>query len=92
MMPALPTPTQRKVLQRLRTDEWQSFAKLNFVVGDRLSVRLVDRGWVERRCVGGAIELKLTTSGLEALRAKLPTRPQHAGKVPFPKPQVRPED
>ncbi len=70
MKPSLPTATQRTVLQRLRTDAWRSFAKMNVVVGDKLLDRLVTLGWIERRWEGGVLELKLTPPGLEALRAK----------------------
>jgi DNA-binding PadR family transcriptional regulator len=67
-----PTSTQRQILQRLRTDTWRSFTKLNIVVGSQLLDKLVANGWIERR-QGQKLELKLTETGLEALRAKIPT-------------------
>ncbi len=72
MKSSLPNATQRTVLQRLRTDVWRSFAKMNVVVGDKLLYRLISRGWVERRWEAGVLELKLTAEGLDALRAKIP--------------------
>jgi hypothetical protein len=90
MTDSLPNASQRQLMQRLRTDAWRSLSTITVAAGDRLLASLVRNGWIERN--GG--ELRLTTSGLEALRAKLPAkeRPQHAGKVPLPKPQVRPGD
>jgi hypothetical protein len=67
-----PTPGQRDILQRLRTDSWRSFTQLNLIVSDHLLKRLVANGWIERRSVGGTVELKLTALGLGALRAKIP--------------------
>ena len=67
-----PTPGQRDILQRLRTDTWRSFIQLNLIVSDHLLKRLVANGWIERRSVGGTVELKLTALGLGALRAKIP--------------------
>ena len=66
-----PSAGHRQVLQRLSTDKWQPFAKLNLVVGDKLLDRLAINGWVERRRQGQMLELKLTQAGLEALKAKI---------------------
>jgi len=68
----VPTAPQRSVLQRLRTDRWLSFAGLNIAAGAGLLKRLVLNGWMESRGHGQAFELKLTTAGLEALKAKIP--------------------
>jgi hypothetical protein len=59
-------------LQRLRTDQWRTVAKLKVAVADGLLSRLTSNGWVEQRGQARALELKLTSAGLEALRAKIP--------------------
>ena len=66
-----PTPSQRDILQRLRIDSWRSFVQLNLIVGDHLLKKMVANGWIERRRVGGTLELKLTAVGQAALRAKI---------------------
>ena len=71
---ARPTPGQRDVLQRLRSDGWRSFIQLNLIVSDHLLKRMIANGWIERRSMGGTEELKLTADGLGALRAKIPLR------------------
>jgi hypothetical protein len=83
---SLPNATQRQLMQRLRTDASRKLSTIGVMAGDRLLASLVRRGWIERN----EGEIRLTVAGLEALRAKLPTkeRPQHVGKLP--KPQVRP--
>jgi hypothetical protein len=68
----IPTTTQRSVLQRLRTDQWLSFAGLNIAAGAGLLKRLVSNGWMESRGQGRAFEVKLTAAGLDALKAKIP--------------------
>jgi hypothetical protein len=68
----LPVANQRQVMQRLRTDEWRSPAKLNVAAGPGLLNTLLANGWIERRGQGPALELKLTAEGLDALRAKIP--------------------
>ncbi len=67
-----PTSSQRHVLQRLRTDAWQSFASIKVTAGEKLLDGLAVKGWIERRGEGPALELKLTSEGLDALRAKIP--------------------
>lgn len=61
----IPTAGQRQLLQRLRTDQWR-VAKAS----DRLLRTVLANGWVERRGKGEELELRLTTSGFEVLRAK----------------------
>lgn len=85
MTDARPTMTHRQFMQRLRTDRWRHIATIDVAFGDKLVAALVRNGWIERR----ENELRLTPAGLEAVRAK---PPQHSGKVPLPKPQVRPTD
>jgi hypothetical protein len=72
MTSARPNAPQRLVLQRLSTDQWRTVAKLKVVVADGLLSRLISNGWVEQRGHGRALELKLTSVGLEALREKIP--------------------
>jgi hypothetical protein len=84
MNDARPTMTHRQVMQRLRTDQWRTAASLGGSVGEGTLNTLARNGWIERN--GG--EVRLTEVGLEAVRAKLP----HAGKMPLPRPQVRPSD
>jgi hypothetical protein len=85
----LPNAWQRQLMQRLRTDAWRKLSTITVAAGDRLLASLVRNGWIERN--GG--EIRLTASGLEALRAKLPAkeRPQHSGKMPLAEPQERPD-
>jgi hypothetical protein len=64
--------SQRQVLQRLRTDQWRSLVQLNVSAGDTLLASLVRNGWMERRGEHPTIELKVTPTGLDALRAKIP--------------------
>jgi hypothetical protein len=71
MTTARPTPGQRDILQRLRTDVWRSFKQLNFIVSDHLLKKMVANGWIESRRAGGTLEMKLTAAGLSALRAKI---------------------
>jgi hypothetical protein len=84
----LPNATQRQLMQRLRTDAWRKLSTISVSAGDRLLASLVRNGWIERN----EGEIRLTVAGLDALRAKLPTkeRPRRSGKAPSPKPQVRP--
>ena len=70
----LPNAGHRQILQRLRTDVWRSFAKLNIPASDGLLERLANNGWIERRRMSSELELKLTAAGLDALRAKIPVR------------------
>jgi hypothetical protein len=72
----LPVANQRQVMQRLRTEEWRSLAKLNVAAGDGLLNTLLANGWIERRIEGRTLELKLTFEGFEALTAKIPARRQ----------------
>jgi hypothetical protein len=62
----------RDLLQRLRIDSWRSFNQINLEVTTHLLRKMETNGWIERRRVGGTVELKLTAGGLGALRAKIP--------------------
>ena len=66
-----PTPGQRDILQRLRTDGWRTFAQLNLIVSDHLLKKMVANGWIESHRVGATFKLKLTAKGQAALRAKI---------------------
>jgi hypothetical protein len=70
-----PTPAQRQILQRLRTDNWRRRTAITVSAGEPLFLGLLRQGWIERRGEGQAAELKLTPAGLEALRAKIPDSP-----------------
>ena len=70
MTTSRPTPGHRDILQQLRVDIWRSSIQLNLIVSDHLLKKLVANGWIESRRAGGTLELKLTTEGLTALRAK----------------------
>jgi hypothetical protein len=59
-------------LQRLRTDHWRSLAELNIPVSKDLLNRLVINGWVEKHDQGRGFELKITSAGSDALKAKIP--------------------
>jgi DNA-binding MarR family transcriptional regulator len=52
------------------------------VAGNFLN-KLESKGWIEQRGTGRSIELRLTTAGFNALRAKIPdyanARPRPAG-------------
>ena len=63
-----PTMTHRQVMQQLRTDKWRTLASLGGAAGEGTLKTLARNGWIERR----GVEIKLTASGLEALRAKIP--------------------
>jgi hypothetical protein len=67
MTSSFPSPSQRRVMQRLRTDIWRMQATVDVVILNRL----VANGWVERRGEELASELRLTLAGLEALRGKM---------------------
>ena len=70
----LPNPTQRQLLQRLRTDSWRALNKVRVAIGDITLARLVENGRIEQRGEGHARELRLTAAGLEALRTPLEFR------------------
>lgn len=57
----IPTPSQRRLLQQLRTDLWRTAA-----VGERVLTTVTANGWIERRAAGEIPEFRLTPAGLEA--------------------------
>lgn len=70
-----PRANHRWIMQQLRVEEWRSVPKLGVKVGDGVLKTLVANGWIEQRGQGHTLEVKLTSVGLEAFRAKLPRRP-----------------
>jgi hypothetical protein len=105
MTTSRPTPSQRQLLQRLRTDRWRRLASVSVRVGETTFAGLVANGWIGQRGKGQDYQVRLTATGLKALRARLPVaerrreepwpdqaRPTHTDRVPLPKPQVRPKE
>lgn len=72
MTALLPRANHRWIMQRLNVGEWRSVPKLGVKVGDGLLKTLVANGWIEQRGQGYALEIRLTTAGLDAFRAKMP--------------------
>jgi hypothetical protein len=62
---------QRQLMQYLRAGDWVSVSKLPVSVGQGTINRIVDNGWIELRGGGPRSEIKLTPSGLEALRTPI---------------------
>jgi len=59
---------QRQVLDCLRSGDWEIVTKLPVAASPRALKRLTDYGWIERRGGGPRSEIKLTATGLAALR------------------------
>ncbi len=56
----------------MSTDKWLPIGKLSVPAGYRLLDGLANNGWVDRRGDGPTLELRATTAGLNALKAKIP--------------------
>ena len=70
----LMTTAQRRFLQRLRTNQWRSLTSVKGSTSERLLTTITANGWIERRGTGLDREVKMTSNGLEALRAILRSR------------------
>jgi hypothetical protein len=64
-------PSQRQVMQYLRSGDWNIVAKLPVAATTGALNRLADYGWIERRGGGTRSEVKLTAAGLAALQAPI---------------------
>lgn len=61
--------TQRAVMQYLSLADWKSVSRLPVRVGPRMLARIHDLGWIELRGMKPRTEIRLTPSGLKAMRA-----------------------
>lgn len=59
----------RQVMQYLRSGEWKFAARLPVLASEYALDRMVANGWMERRGSRDKIEIRLTTAGLDALKA-----------------------
>lgn len=59
-------------MQHLKSGEWKPVWQLAVPAGERLLGRMVGFGWIERREQDGRWQIRITSQGLEALRAPLP--------------------
>ena len=59
----------RQVLHHLRSGEWRFAAKLPVLATEYALDRMVGTGWLERRGSREKTEIRLTTAGLDALKA-----------------------
>ena len=68
------TPTiktnHRSVMDTLRSGGWKLARQLQVPVSKLLLERMTAFGWIESRGSGPGLELKITPSGLVALRAR----------------------
>jgi DNA-binding PadR family transcriptional regulator len=65
--------TQRYFMQRLRTDAWRRLAAVSTGATEGFLKSLISNGWIERQGMAPDQEVRLTPSGLEALRAPVRT-------------------
>ena len=72
MTSVLPRHGARQVMQYLRSGEWKSLRQIPVPVSETIIAGMVSKGWVERRMSAGQLEIKLTQTGLDALRAPIP--------------------
>jgi hypothetical protein len=75
MMGTITTPpvnmSQRVIMQYLSLDEWKIVSRLPVPAGQVMLDRMHAFGWIERRGSKSLAEIRLTLSGLEAMRAQL---------------------
>ena len=64
------TPAQKRFLQRLRTDACRPFPEAGAAPSERMLTTMTANGWIVCRGEGPEREVRLTPSGLEALRRK----------------------
>jgi hypothetical protein len=68
-----PIPTvnmsQRAVMQYLSLAEWKAVSQLPVPAGPAMLDRINGLGWIERRGMKPRTEIRLTASGLKAMRA-----------------------
>ena len=62
---------QRQVMHYLRSGDWKSVAELPVSASLGTLKGICEKGWIERRGGGPRSEIKLTPSGLLALKAKI---------------------
>lgn len=58
-------------MQHLRSGDWKSVAKLPVSASPATLNGIFGKGWIERQGGGPMSEIKLTASGLLALKAKI---------------------
>jgi hypothetical protein len=66
----LPNIRDRQVLQRLLSGEWKNIFRLDILVGALQLKRLVALGWVEQREQDGKPQIRITSEGLSAFKAR----------------------
>ena len=76
MTALLPNMIHRQILQRLLSGEWKTLIQLGVMAGEGLLERLHKHGWIERRALGRYPEIRITSAGIEAMRARIPNSPQ----------------
>jgi hypothetical protein len=68
----LPKMRDRRIMQYLESGEWKWLWRLEVPVGERQLSRLIGLGWIERRELIGRRQIRITPTGLAALKAPLP--------------------
>jgi hypothetical protein len=63
--------SQRAVMQCLSLVEWKAVSQMPVPAGPAMLDRISDLGWIERRGMKPRTEIRLTASGLEAMRARV---------------------
>jgi hypothetical protein len=66
-----PDMRQRTVMQNLSSAEWRPISRLPVAAGPVMLKGIQRMGWIELRGMNTRREIRLTESGLEAMRAVL---------------------
>jgi hypothetical protein len=60
---------QRQVMHNLRAGDWMIAQHLSVPASQHMLDSIFDNGWIERRGAGPNTEIRITSAGLDALRA-----------------------
>jgi hypothetical protein len=63
--------SQRAIMQNLSLTDWKAVSHLPVPAGPAMLNRISGLGWIERRGMKPRTEIRLTASGLEAMRARV---------------------
>lgn len=74
MTSILPNMIHRQIMQRLLSGDWKTLTQLGVMAGEGLLDSMAKHGWIERRSVGRHPEIKITSAGIDAMRAPIPNR------------------
>ena len=74
MTTILPNMIHRQLLQRMLSGEWKTLNQLDIAAGEGLLVRMTNHGWIERQGNGRDHKLKITPTGIEAMKAPIPNK------------------